>query len=149
MQRVWRQTSKKVFEPWKIKGHCGKKLQETALKINTVGINHHELTGLPIVTASVVLQTNWGPIVGIFHEYAHLGKESSIHASGQLEWFHTQVNEYSKTVGTSGENIGERKIRRSNQTNSMTTEAAKKRHNHLPGGPRNMAAEEIAAHRSR
>ena len=56
-------------------------LQETAHKINTVGINHHELTGLPIVTASVVLQTNWGPIVCIFHEYAHLGKGSSIHAS--------------------------------------------------------------------
>ena len=67
-------------------------LPEMAHKINTVGIHNHELTGLPIVTTSVVLQTNQGPIIGIFHEYAHLGKGSSIHASGQLKWFHTQVN---------------------------------------------------------
>ena len=58
-------------------------LQEMACKINIVGINDHGLTGLPIVTAFMVLQTNWGLIAGIFHEYAHLGKVSSIHASGQ------------------------------------------------------------------
>ena len=74
-------------------------LQETSHKINVVGINDHELTGLHIVTASMVLQTNQDPIVGIFHEYAHLRQGSSIHAYGQLEWFHTQVDECSKIVG--------------------------------------------------
>ena len=64
-----------------------------------LALTNHELTGLPIVTASMVLQTNPGPIVGIFHEYAHLGKWSSIHASGQLEWFHTHIDEHSKIVG--------------------------------------------------
>ena len=54
-------------------------LQEAACKISHVGINYHELTGLAIVTTSMVLQTN--------------------HASGQLEWFHMQVNECSKIVG--------------------------------------------------
>ena len=43
-------------------------LQETSHKINVVSINDHELTGLPIVTTSVVLQTNQGPVVGIFYE---------------------------------------------------------------------------------
>ena len=59
-------------------------LQETVCKINIVGINDHELTGFPIITASVALQTNQGLTVGIFHENAHLGTGSSIHASGQL-----------------------------------------------------------------
>ena len=39
-------------------------LQETSCKINIVGINDHELTGLTIATTFVVLQTNQGPIVG-------------------------------------------------------------------------------------
>ena len=33
-------------------------LQEASWKINVVGINNHELNGLPIVTTSVVVQTN-------------------------------------------------------------------------------------------
>ena len=58
--------------------------QETSCKIHVVGINDHKLTGLPVVTISMVLQTNQGPNVGIFHEYAHLGQGSSIHAASQL-----------------------------------------------------------------
>ena len=74
-------------------------LRETSCKINIVGINDHELTALPIATTSMVLQPNQGPVVGIVHEYVHLRQGSSIHASGQLEWFHTHVNELSKIVG--------------------------------------------------
>ena len=58
-------------------------------KINVVGINDPELTGLIIVTDAVALDVKKGPFIGIFHEYAHLGKGNSIHASGQLEWFKT------------------------------------------------------------
>ena len=74
-------------------------LQETAHKINIVGINDHEWTGLNIVIAPVALQANQGPVVGIFHEYAHLRKGSFIHASSQLKWFHTHIDECSKIVG--------------------------------------------------
>ena len=35
----------------------------------------------------------------IFHEYAHLGKGSSIHAAGQMEWFNCKVDDRSKVVG--------------------------------------------------
>ena len=38
-------------------------------------------------------------VIGIFNEYAHLGKGSSIHSSGQLEWFKTHVDEKSIKVG--------------------------------------------------
>ena len=45
--------------------------------------------------------TSQGKVIGIFNEYAHLGKGSSIHSSGQLEWFKTHVDEKSiKVAGT-------------------------------------------------
>ena len=47
----------------------------------------------------MVLQTNQHPIVGIFHEYAHLRQGSTIHACSQLKWFHIQVDECSKIIG--------------------------------------------------
>ena len=49
-------------------------IHTTPRKINIVGIDDHELTGLNVVTAAALLDTQKGPIIGIFHEYAHLGK---------------------------------------------------------------------------
>ena len=76
-----------------------KVIHTTPRKINNVGIDDHELTGLNVVTAAALLDTQKGPIIGIFHEYAHLGKGKSIHASGQMEWFNCQVDDRSKIVG--------------------------------------------------
>ena len=74
-------------------------IHTTPRKINIVGIDDHELTGLNVVTAAALLDTQKGPIIGVFHEYAHLGKGKSIHASGQMEWFNCQVDDRSKIVG--------------------------------------------------
>ena len=52
-----------------------------------------------MVTAAALLDTQRGPIIGIFHEYAHLGKGRSIHAAGQMEWFISKVDDRSKVVG--------------------------------------------------
>ena len=70
-------------------------------QINVVGINDHELTALDVVTAARVLQTNKGPVLGKFHEYAHLGKGNYIHASGQTEWFKCKVDDKSSIVSGS------------------------------------------------
>ena len=70
-------------------------IHTTPRKINIVGIDDHELTGLNVVTAATVLDTQKGPIIGVFHEYAHLGKGRSIHAAGQMEWFNCQVDDRS------------------------------------------------------
>ena len=43
------------------------------------------MTGLNVVTAAALLDTQKGPISGIFHEYAHLGEGRSIHAAEQME----------------------------------------------------------------
>ena len=74
-------------------------IHTTPRKINIVGIDDDELTGLNVVTAAALLDTQKGPIIGVFHEYAHLGKGRSIHAAGQMEWFNCQVDDRSKLVG--------------------------------------------------
>ena len=62
-------------------------LQKTDMKINNVGIDDHELTGLDVVIAAALFDIWKGPVIGIFHEYGHLGRGRSIHAAGQMEWF--------------------------------------------------------------
>ena len=74
-------------------------LQETHRKINIIGIDDHELTGLNVVTTAALLDTQKGLVIGIFHEYAHLGKGRCIHAAGQMEWFNCKVDDRSKVVG--------------------------------------------------
>ena len=69
-------------------------IHTTPRKINIVGIHDHEWAGLNVVTAAALLDTQKGPIIGIFHEYAHLGKGKSIHASGQMEWINCQVIQF-------------------------------------------------------
>ena len=60
-------------------------IHKTHRKINIQGIDNHEVTGLDVVTAATLLNTSQGKVIGIFNEYAYLGKGSSIHSSGQLE----------------------------------------------------------------
>ena len=59
------------------------------------------MTGWDVVTAAALFDTQKGPVIGIFHEYAHLGKGRSIHAVGQMEWFNCKVDDRSKVVGGS------------------------------------------------
>ena len=74
-------------------------IYKTHRKINISGIDNHEVNGLDVVTAATLLNTSLGKVIGIFNEYAHRGKGSSIHSSGQLEWFKTHVDEKSIKVG--------------------------------------------------
>ena len=74
-------------------------IHRTYRKINIQGIDNHEVTGLDVVTAATLLNTSQGKVIGIFNEYAYLGKGSSTHSSGQLEWLQTNVDETSVKVG--------------------------------------------------
>ena len=74
-------------------------IHRTYRKINIQGIDNHEVTGRDVVTAATLLNTPQGIVIGIFNEYAYLWKGSSIHSSGQLEWFQTNVDETSVKVG--------------------------------------------------
>ena len=74
-------------------------IHKTHRKINIQGIDNHEVTGLDVDTAATLLNASQGKVIGIFNEYAYLEKGSSIHSSGQLEWFKTNVDEKSVKVG--------------------------------------------------
>ena len=55
-------------------------LHHTGCKINIVGIGNNELTGLDVVTAASLLDTNLGKVIGIFNDMLSLAKETqSIH----------------------------------------------------------------------
>ena len=55
-------------------------LHHTGHKINIVGIDKHELTGLDVITTASLLDTNLGKVIGIFNEMLSLAKETpSIH----------------------------------------------------------------------
>ena len=51
------------------------------------GIADAEVKDVPLSTVAGVLQSSSGPIVGIFHQYAHYGKGHTIHSPLQLESF--------------------------------------------------------------
>ena len=74
-------------------------LERTDRKINIVGIDDHELTGLDVLTTVALFDTQKGPVIGIFHEYAHHGKGRSTDAAGQMKWFNYKVDDRSKVVG--------------------------------------------------
>ena len=74
-------------------------IHRTYRKIKIQDIDNHEVADLDVVTAATLLNTPQGKVTGIFNEYAHLWKGSSIHSSGQLEWLQTHVHETSVKVG--------------------------------------------------
>ena len=60
------------------------------------GIDNHELTAIPIITAGAVAKTQRGEVVIIMHQYAyHPQQGRSIHSSCQLESFKNDVNDRS------------------------------------------------------
>ena len=68
-------------------------IETTHRAVNVQGVSDHQVTDLKIVTAGGVVQTQHGPVIAIFHQYAHLGTGKTIHLSVQLEEFGLQVDE--------------------------------------------------------
>ena len=68
-------------------------IETTHRAVNVQGVSDHQVTDLKIVTAGGVVQTQHGPVIAIFHQYAHLGTGKTIHLSIQLEEFGLQVDE--------------------------------------------------------
>ena len=55
-------------------------MQFTAIE----GIADSHVTDVPLSTVATVLHTTDGPIIGIFHQYAHYGKDHTLHLPLQL-----------------------------------------------------------------
>ena len=75
-------TNKQLVDRGANRGLAGSDMRvihKTHRKINIQGIDNHEVTGLDMVTAATLLNTSQGKVIGIFNEYAYLGKGSYIH----------------------------------------------------------------------
>ena len=67
-------------------------IETTHRAVNVQGVSDNQVTDLKIVTAAGVVQTQHGPVIAIFHQYAHLGTGKTIHSSFQLEEFGLEVD---------------------------------------------------------
>ena len=67
-------------------------IETTHRAVHVQGVSDHQVTDLKIVTAGGVVQTQHGPVIAIFHQYAHLGTGKTIHSSFQLEEFGLEVD---------------------------------------------------------
>jgi hypothetical protein len=71
-------------------------LETTDKLADVTGIADSVVHDIPIATVAGVLPSQQGPIIGIFHQYAHHGTGRTIHSIQQLESFGIQVFERSK-----------------------------------------------------
>ena len=67
-------------------------IEMTHRAVNVQGVSDHQVTDLKIVTAGGVVQTQHGPVIAIFHQYAHLGTGKTIHSCFQLKEFGLEVD---------------------------------------------------------
>ena len=76
-----------------ILGNDAKIIREYDNKVDAISINQHILQELPIVDGAAVIETNKGPIIAVFRQYAYHGMFNTIHSTLQLEQHHNHVND--------------------------------------------------------
>lgn len=74
-------------------------IHRTHRSVDVRGIDNHQLTNIDIGSVGGVVETQKGPVIAIMHQYALVGKGSSIHSAAQLEWFKNDVNDKAIKVG--------------------------------------------------
>jgi hypothetical protein len=74
-------------------------LAETLGTTSVTGIANNTLPDLKICTVAALIETQKGPIIGIFHQYAHSGSGKTIHSVRQLRQFGTIVDDTPRSHG--------------------------------------------------
>ena len=74
-------------------------LAETMNTADVTGIADNTLSNLKICTVAALIETQLGPIIGIFHQYAHRGSGKTIHSVSQLRQFGTLVDDTPRKHG--------------------------------------------------
>ena len=74
-------------------------LETTDATADVTGIAQNEILDLPISTCAAYIPTLTDPIIGIFHQYAALGKGRTIHSALQLRAFGIDVNDVPSRLG--------------------------------------------------
>ena len=66
--------------------------------VDIQGLDNHQVTNIPIVTAGAFAVSQRGPVIIILNQYAGIGRGRSIHSSAQLEAYGNDVNDRSIKV---------------------------------------------------
>jgi hypothetical protein len=74
-------------------------LADTFLAADVNGLVNNTLQKVPFCTVAGLIQTQHGPIIGIFHKYAHHGTGKTIHSVFQLREFGTIVDNTPCSIG--------------------------------------------------
>ena len=80
-------------------GEDMKVIFETNKIVRIQGIYSHQINDVNIISDSGVINTNRGTVIEIFHQYAHIGRGTSIHSSPQLEGYSNQMYDKSMKIG--------------------------------------------------
>ena len=67
--------------------------------VSVIGLDNHEIINLPIVNAVGVAQSQHGPVIIHFNQYAYHAGGRSIHSVGQIEAYNNEVCDRSRIVG--------------------------------------------------
>ena len=67
--------------------------------VDIEGVDDHRVTQIRLATCGGVANSNQGPVILVFHQYAYLGKGPSIHSCGQIEAQGHDVCDRSHKVG--------------------------------------------------
>jgi hypothetical protein len=65
--------------------------------VDIVGVGDNLIKDIPLCTAAGYIETSAGPIIGIMHNYAALGKGGSIHSPLQMQDFGLLIDDKAKT----------------------------------------------------
>jgi hypothetical protein len=68
-----------------LRGSDVRVMWETYSTADVAGIGGKSLTKLPIRTVGAVIQTNKGPIIGVFNQFAYYGKGQTVHSVNQFQ----------------------------------------------------------------
>jgi Reverse transcriptase (RNA-dependent DNA polymerase) len=68
-------------------------LSETMDRADVTGIANNKVSDLKLCTVAGLVQSSSGPVVAIFHQYAHYGEGRTIHSSNQLRSFGLEIDD--------------------------------------------------------
>lgn len=66
---------------------------EAQRTVDIRGVDNMTVNDIPIRTVAGVIDTQHGPVIGVFHNYAWLGRGKTIHSSLQLASYYNDVND--------------------------------------------------------
>ena len=68
-------------------------IEHTLQSADVTGLAALAVNNLPIATVAGVLSSSRGNIIGIFHQYAHLGTGKTIHSANQMWQFGIEISD--------------------------------------------------------